>query len=530
MTPVLYESTEREFTSNGLGMLVDCTDCTVTEERNGGFELEMSYPVSGRSFADLTERRIIFAKPSPGRGPQPFRIYRITKNSKNTVKVYAQHISYDLSGVPVSAFEAQTASEAMEKLNTSALVPHPFTFSTDKTTQGSMKSPTPAGIRPVMGGQEGSILDTYHGEWIYDMFSVSLKEARGSDNGVLIAYGKNITTLEQDHNISSVYTAVLPFWHSDEQGLVQGDMQHCPGTYDYIRVLVQDFTDKFQDPPTVEELNAVAVKYIQINEVGVPKVSLKVSFVDLARENRQGAVSVLENIELCDTVHVLFEKLNISTVSKVVKTEYDVILDRYKSVEIGDAKDKISDTIAAQKRAIRESVKASEVTRAAGIAQKKAIDAAEEGIRKAEGRLAADIGDVAAGLHVIASANDIENLKQAETTLYAAIANELNDRVKKAELQLSAIQVGDTVKTLAKILADQITMEGMVAVTSGSVSIDGNLHILKNYSIDALNGTIVANTIAAYNHLNLGDYEYVPQKITSREHGEITVLGTQGVR
>lgn len=370
MIPILYETTEREFTTNGLGYLPDTAKCTVTEERNGKFELEMEYPVSGRSFSDIKERRIIFAKPSPGRRPQPFRIYRIAKNSKNTVKVYAEHISYDLAGVPVSAFSAETAAEAIAKLNASALAEHPFIFETDKERDGSYNNSVPAGIRSIMGGQEGSLLDIYHGEWLYDMFTVSLKEARGADNGVNIAYGKNITTLEQDENIANVYTGVLPYWYSEEQGLAQGTIQQVPGTFDYVRILTQDFSDKFQEPPTDAELNAEAAKYIRDNDIGVPKVSLKVSFVDLAKANGLETVAFLENVELCDTVSIRFEALNISTKAKIVKTEYNVLLDRYTSVEIGDARETLADTIASQNSVIKNATKKSDLEKAVANATK----------------------------------------------------------------------------------------------------------------------------------------------------------------
>ncbi len=41
MKPVLYEATETEFISNGMGRLSDAISCKVTEERNGQYELEL---------------------------------------------------------------------------------------------------------------------------------------------------------------------------------------------------------------------------------------------------------------------------------------------------------------------------------------------------------------------------------------------------------------------------------------------------------------------------------------------------------
>lgn len=104
----LHESTETAFTTNGLGTLSDSITCEVTEERNGEFELEMEYPVTGIRYKELQLRRIIMAKPNPYSDLQPFRIYAITKPINGIVTINAEHISYDMSGYPVSAFAADT--------------------------------------------------------------------------------------------------------------------------------------------------------------------------------------------------------------------------------------------------------------------------------------------------------------------------------------------------------------------------------------------------------------------------------------
>ena len=43
MIPILYLSDEVSFQSNGLGRLSDIISCSVTEERNGIFEVEFEY-------------------------------------------------------------------------------------------------------------------------------------------------------------------------------------------------------------------------------------------------------------------------------------------------------------------------------------------------------------------------------------------------------------------------------------------------------------------------------------------------------
>lgn len=116
MIPILYIATEKLFKSQGLGALVDVISCKVTEERNGSYELTMTYPLSGQHFKDLELSRIIKAVPSYKTDPEPFRIYAISKPLNGIVKVNAEHISYQLSHIPVTPFEASNVVEAMDNL------------------------------------------------------------------------------------------------------------------------------------------------------------------------------------------------------------------------------------------------------------------------------------------------------------------------------------------------------------------------------------------------------------------------------
>ena len=108
MIPVLFPANATTYFTQGLGALTDTISCTVTEELNGEYELEMQYPLEGIHFDEITDRSIIYAIPSPYRSPQPFRIYRITKPLNGIVTIYARHISYDLSGIPLNPFTANS--------------------------------------------------------------------------------------------------------------------------------------------------------------------------------------------------------------------------------------------------------------------------------------------------------------------------------------------------------------------------------------------------------------------------------------
>lgn len=355
---LLYPDTEQDFDTNGLGALSDCISCQVTEERNCLYELQMEYPIDGIHYSELASRCIVFAKPNPYRDPQPFRIYRITRPLNGMVTLYAQHLSYDLSGIPVSPFSAGSVVDTFSKLETEAAVDNPFAFWTDKTTQARFSVEVPSSIRSFLGGSQGSILDVYGGEYEFDRWLVRLWNQRGQNSGVTIRYGKNLTDLQQDENIANVATGVYPYWHSagEEAVLVElpEKIVNAPGTYNFTRIIPLDLTSEFQEQPTAYQLRSRAEEYVEKNNIGVPSVSLTVSFQPLDQTEEYKGIALLERVNLCDTVTVEYSELGVSAKAKCIKTVYDVLKDRYITIELGDARTNIADTILSQGQQIED--------------------------------------------------------------------------------------------------------------------------------------------------------------------------------
>ena len=355
MIPILYPETETQFKNNGLGGLADALTCTVTEERNGSYELKMTYPVEGIHFEEIRCQRIIWAQPSDGAEPQPFEIYSITKPISGKVTVKARHISYRLSYiVTLPGKEQKTAQDALMSLKNGAATDCPFSFSSDVVTAATFRSAKPQSIRALLGGQTGSIIDCFGGEYLFDKFSVKLLESRGSTIPVSLEYGKNITDLQQEENIGSTYTAVICYWQSQSTTgavkTVYGDLVKSgnAGSYPYVRALSVDVTSEYQAEPTRETLTKRAETYIRANNVGVPKVSIKLSFVALWQTEEYKDIAPLQHIHLCDTIKVKFPKLGVDAHAKVVTATYNVLKERYDSLEIGDAKSTLAGTIAKQ--------------------------------------------------------------------------------------------------------------------------------------------------------------------------------------
>lgn len=373
----LFDDNTTDFSTNGIGSLLDAFTCVITEELNGQFELEMEYPISGKLFDYIDFRKIIMANPNQYTGPQPFRIYSISKPLNGRVKINAAHISYDLSDYTVSPFEANTLSTVFDKISNNSDVSCPFTFWTDMISDYGIKTTIPATIRSLLGGSDGTILSTYGGEYEYDMFAVKLWAQRGINRGVTIRYGKNLTSFKQDANNSNVYTAIRPYWYKeptednpDEGGLVElPEKIITVGTYDYIKILIVDFTGQFVDEenkeykPTVEQLRAAANEFIEYNDIGTPEVSLDVSFVQLSDSLEYKDIALLERVQLGDTVNILFPEMNVSATAKCIKTVFNVLSQRYNSINLGSAKQTLSGTISNNMKNSKEYVTKEELQR-----------------------------------------------------------------------------------------------------------------------------------------------------------------------
>ena len=501
----LFESTDIDFSTNGIGPLPDAISCRVDEELNGPYELEMEYPISGRLYNEILFRRILYVKPTPYTNKQPFRIYAISKPISGIVTINAQHISYDLANYTVSPFTSTTLAEAFEKLSASMdnIDGCPFQFFTNKETVADMTFNTPINARTLLGGIEGSILDTYKGEYEWDCFKVRLWNNRGSDTrGVSIRYGKNLTDIRQEENISNVYTAVRPYWYrapsyvntegseeqieDDSSGLVElsdegktvssnllldsvkygDDNDHttinddgeiietednykimyaqiqngikytirCDSTNtvvggffinipdvgsvavngkedinmdefiapidgyiairvandytysiidrlpyrivfadaysEYTRILSLDLTSEFDYKPTEEELAIAAMIYINSHDIGSPKVSIEVSFINLSDSSEYKDIALLETVMMGDSVDIDFPKLGVNASAKVVKTHYDVLSGKYISVELGSVKADLATTISEAKKETNNNVSQTDLNAAISEATK----------------------------------------------------------------------------------------------------------------------------------------------------------------
>ena len=289
MIPILYESTETNFKSNGLGRLSDCISCVVHEERNGVYECEFEYPITGAHYDEIIKGRIIACVHDEVGDIQPFDIYKRTAPIDGVVTFFAHHISYRQNGIVVKPFTASSCTQAMQGLKTNSTSTNPFTYWTNKSVNASFSLDIPKTLKALLGGVEGSILDVFGtGEYEFDKFTVKLHTHRGDDTGIQIRYGKNLIDLQDDIDCTDCYTGVVPYWinsSGETQELVHLStwvVDSGKPTYGSRSIIIpMDLTGEFETKPTETQLREKALAKLNDNEPWLPKESITVDFVQL---------------------------------------------------------------------------------------------------------------------------------------------------------------------------------------------------------------------------------------------------------
>lgn len=349
MIPILFPAEAVSFSGLGLGSLSVASRCRVTRQLNGISELELQYPIIGRRFRDLKPRNIIYATVGPGEDPQPFRIYRTKLNLMLSKTVYARHIAYDLMGCASAPIAVGALTRITDTLTDRAISQgFPFTIEADFDSDAKCGTVMPRSVWSMLGGQRGSLLDVYGGEWDFNRFRLTLRKRLGTDSGIIVRYGKNLLSLEQDDNLANTWTGVYPFWASAD-GVTTVTLPEqilSTGTFDYTRVLVWDASAEFEEMPTEEALRERTRRYISSNRVGEPGVTLDVRWVPLDQTEEYKDRRFPSAVHLGDTVTVEYPTAAdpdtgaptdfLQAAARVVETVWLPLANKYESVRIGE--------------------------------------------------------------------------------------------------------------------------------------------------------------------------------------------------
>ena len=346
MIPVIFKPGEKDFTTNGLGRLIDATRCEITEEANGKYELEMDYPAISR-FSDYFENGYqIKAKPNDLEEYHIFEIKQTFKDTfTNSIVIYAQSRTYKLGNrqVRLVTVDNRNGAEAMRLIEQNMDEPCDIKLYSDINTASSTVFEA-RNVLNCIAGEQGSLLQYWGGEIKREPFKLSLLRRRGRDNVGTVRYGKDLKGLTIKFDWQSIVTKVLPFaeLQSGADGTSQriyGDAVKSEYINKYPDVYAQyvQFTED-QGVKDSSSLNKVAGKYFTTLYPGSdkPKVSIELEIEKLTDSEEAKEFAKMRNYNLFDTFTVYHKFYDIDIQTKVTGIVYDALAEKTIKITAGD--------------------------------------------------------------------------------------------------------------------------------------------------------------------------------------------------
>ncbi|EGO9395913.1 hypothetical protein DQ177_08760 [Enterococcus faecalis] len=346
MIPVIFKPGEKDFTTNGLGRLIDATRCEITEEANGKYELEMDYPAISR-FSDYFENGYqIKAKPNDLEEYHIFEIKQTFKDTfTNSIVIYAQSRTYKLGNrqVRLVTVDNRNGAEAMRLIEQNMDEPCDIKLYSDINTASSTVFEA-RNVLNCIAGEQGSLLQYWGGEIKREPFKLSLLRRRGRDNVGTVRYGKDLKGLTIKFDWQSIVTKVLPFaeLQSGADGTSQriyGDAVKSEYINKYPDVYAQyvQFTED-QGVKDLSSLNKAAGKYFTTLYPGSdkPKVSIELEIEKLTDSEEAKEFAKMRNYNLFDTFTVYHKFYDIDIQTKVTGIVYDALAEKTIKITAGD--------------------------------------------------------------------------------------------------------------------------------------------------------------------------------------------------
>ncbi|KZK38686.1 Membrane protein [Lactococcus cremoris] len=347
MKPILYEPKATDFENNGgIATLADCRSLKVTEEANGSYIAELTFPITTKYSEYLEDVNYqIKCKPNDLDSYHVFYIYTHYKDmATGLLYVTAKSRTMKLGNRTVKnvVIDNQTGIQAMALLHDGMDLESDIKMFSDITTISSTSFEVSNPLECIKG-IDGSLNQRYGGEIKHEPNRISLLKRRGKDNVTTIRYRKNLEGFKLELNWDGLVTRIFPY--ADVQNTdgkterIYGnkvDSQYI-GNYDgevYARHI--QFTEDQGATDTVT-LNKVASKYFTSMNAGVdkPKVSAE---VNIRKLDNQAKFKNFRQLGIFDSFTVFHERYNINLEMTVNKVVYDGLLEQIESIEAGDPK------------------------------------------------------------------------------------------------------------------------------------------------------------------------------------------------
>ena len=273
--------------------------------------------------------------------PQGDQAFRITnpRKTKSRVIIKAWHVFYDSENYLIadSYVVNKNCNDALEHLNNATEPESPFTTSSNILRIDSYRC-----VRTSLYGAIQTVLERWGGHLVRDNFHVEIRNAVGTDNGVVVQNGKNLKDIACEENWDNVVTKLLPV---GKDGILLNELDPTASIYlesevqydiPYTKTVSfqQDInesdyqTEQEYKQALITDLENQGEAYLEMNCIPQVNYTLKANLEKLT--------------DVGDTIEVKDDRLGLDIMTNVISFEYDCVLERYTEVEFGNFKQTIS--------------------------------------------------------------------------------------------------------------------------------------------------------------------------------------------
>lgn len=340
----VYPSDEQYFANNGIKVLKPI-EALITKEDNGNYYIDLRDDISNLEYY---QAGMIIRANTPW-GNQCFRL-KNPEITNSTITVRGYHLYYDIANYLIadSYVVDKNCNAALDHLKQGCDVEPPFTLSSDITRINSYRC-----VRSSFEEAIKVVIERWGGHLVRNNWTIQIKNEIGTDNGVTLAYGKDITSISQSEDWDDVTTKILPV---GKDGLtlpevyvdLDEELYDIPFSkvvsFDQSNIDQNNYTDENNEfdedayqAALIADLRSKAEDYLQANKL--PKVNYAVD------------TYITDISDIGDTIYVKHPRCKIDLITNVIAIEYDCILDKYTRIEFGNFREKLQDlmTVVSQK-------------------------------------------------------------------------------------------------------------------------------------------------------------------------------------
>ncbi len=342
----IYSPGNRKYDRNGDAVLHPSL-CDVEMNLKGDWQLTLENPLDEN--INLITKESVIKCDTPIGKEQRFRIYEYEK-SEDGVSAKGRPVFFDAAKDAFILDKRPTDKTGQEALDI-------ITEGTGYTAETDIMDVNTAYyvrknlIEAINGEDENSFINRWGGEPVYKNEHLIMYRRYGSDKGAKATFGNNLQSISETVNMDGVVTRIIPVGYNGY--MLEGDEPWVDspniGKYEIVYTKVIEYSDVklqediddeneegFEDITALRaELKRRAMQDFE-NGIDLPTVTYEVEVADL--ENAVGYEDIRELVKIGfgDDVTAINRRLGITTKNRCVGMVYDCILQKNKSVTLGE--------------------------------------------------------------------------------------------------------------------------------------------------------------------------------------------------